>query len=206
MGARTPPGRVDSPQVFATSTMAVSSSNAITVLWFCPVAPCTVTGKGWNPLARAAATLPSPPSASGRVLQCAPAAVRPFARWLATSAAVRLPLNLSGAMRTLMVSISCKAGVTAGAIGQRVVAVGLAEDPDQRRGGDHGGGAPEPGGDLGEGHQVHPVGRREDRDVTGASESAVADRHQGRIDGEHADRLADPEPDGRHREDHRGAG
>ena len=70
MGARTPPGRVDSPQVLATSTMAVSSSNAITVLWFCPVAPCTVTGKGWNPLANAAATLPSPPSASGRVLQC----------------------------------------------------------------------------------------------------------------------------------------
>ena len=46
----------------------------------------------------------------------------------------------------------------------------------------------------------------EDRDVTGAAESAVADRHQGCVDGEHADRLADVEPDGRHREDDRGAG
>ena len=102
MGASTPSGRVDSPQVLATSTMAVSPSNATIASWRCPVAPCTLTLTGAKPLARAAATLPSPPSASGRVLLCAPAAVRPFAKWSATSAAVRLPLNLSGAIRTLM--------------------------------------------------------------------------------------------------------
>ena len=77
-GRATPPGRVASPQVLATSTTAVSPSNAIDTRWWsCPVAPCTVTGKRMNPLARAAATLPSPPSASGRVLLCAPASARP---------------------------------------------------------------------------------------------------------------------------------
>ncbi|SLI33769.1 Uncharacterised protein [Mycobacteroides abscessus subsp. abscessus] len=65
-----------------------------------PAAPATVTGCGASPAATAASTLPSPPSASGMRRLSTPADAKPCATWSATSDAVRLPLNLSGAIRT----------------------------------------------------------------------------------------------------------
>src|SRR6478735_3662376 len=91
-----------------------------------------------KPEVTAASTLPSPPSASGRsshstVPVPAPAAERsPAARASATSPAVRLPLNLSGAMRvrtvfgTVVVCMSAGFRVGGAAVvgGQVVVGVG----------------------------------------------------------------------------------
>src|SRR3954452_16744533 len=68
----------------------------------------TVTGWAVNPAASAAATLPSPPSASGRAVDATPAASRPCAMAVATSAAVREPLNLSGAIRTRISAGDCR--------------------------------------------------------------------------------------------------
>ena len=67
-----------------------------------PVAAATVTSTGRNPASMAAATLPSPPSASGSPRCSMPRCSSPLPRWWTTSAAVRLPLNLSGARRTFM--------------------------------------------------------------------------------------------------------
>src|SRR3954452_6011499 len=72
-----------------------------------PSAPRTPTGRVVEPACRAAATLPSPPSASGRSLEATPAASRPCPMAVATSRAVREPLNLSGATRTGMSGPPC---------------------------------------------------------------------------------------------------
>ena len=64
-GASVPPGRVCRPQVLATSTTAVTPSKAIAAGWRSPVAAATSTSSDRKPAATAAATLPSPPSASG---------------------------------------------------------------------------------------------------------------------------------------------
>ena len=101
-GASVPAGRVCRPQVFATSTTAVAPSKAIAAVCRSPVAAATSTSTERKPAATAAATLPSPPSASGSARVVTPRCSSPVPRWRATSAAVRLPLNLSGAMSTFM--------------------------------------------------------------------------------------------------------
>src|SRR6478735_1272624 len=108
-GSRLPSGSSARPQVLATSTTAVAPSKAMSAWTGRPVGPATVTLCRAKPEVTAASTLPSPPSASGSSSQwTAPglpalsvAERSPAARASATSAAVRLPLNLSGAIRAL---------------------------------------------------------------------------------------------------------
>ena len=81
---------------------AVSSSSAYEAVTFFPTGPRTPSSTRRNPAETAAATVPSPPSATGRtsVSPANPPRARPAATPAATSAAVRLPLNLSGATTT----------------------------------------------------------------------------------------------------------
>jgi hypothetical protein len=86
----------------ATSTTAVAPSNATVVVCGSPVAAATVNSRAANPASTAAATLLSPPSASGSLKCSTPRFSSRLPRWWTTWAAVRLPLNLSGARRTFM--------------------------------------------------------------------------------------------------------
>ena len=67
-----------------------------------PVGPAAVSACRVKPAATAASTVPSPPSATGTMVtsMSGDAALRPVFRAEATSAALRVPLNLSGAMTT----------------------------------------------------------------------------------------------------------
>src|SRR6478672_3947468 len=107
-GSSWPAGRSARPQVLATSTTAVVPSNAMPAGTGWPVGPVTVWRCRVKPAATAASTLPSRPSA--------------------TSPAVRLPLNLSGAMRVrtvfgavvLNMSDGFRVGGAAGVVGRRI--------------------------------------------------------------------------------------
>src|SRR5699024_4704850 len=67
-----------------------------------PVGPVTVMLCAVEPAARAASTVPSPPSAMGQLSTAVCGAARwiPWVRAVVTSAALRDPLNLSGAIST----------------------------------------------------------------------------------------------------------
>src|SRR6478609_4987449 len=101
-GSSSPPGRVTSPTTEASSTTAVDPRTAYEVAIGRPVGPVAWTATGIQPAATAAATVPSPPSATGAHVMCQDGlpAASPSARASATSAAVREPLNLSGASNT----------------------------------------------------------------------------------------------------------
>jgi hypothetical protein len=130
-GASRPPGRVCSPQVLATSMTAVVPHTASVAVCSAPVAPATVTGTAVNPAATAACTLPSPPSARGSSTTRTPRLRSPLPRCVATWAAVRLPLYLSGASSTVNPSsvdetvqhVVRPAGIPAGVDGTVLVAV-----------------------------------------------------------------------------------
>ena len=101
-GARRPPGSRPSPLDSASSTSAVRPSTAYVASTGSPVGPLTGAVRRSQPAARSAATVPSPPSPIGadRTSRVGSAARRPAARWAATEAASRDPLNESGASRT----------------------------------------------------------------------------------------------------------
>src|SRR6476646_3607991 len=103
-GSSAPTGRVTSPTAEASSTTAVDPRTAYKVAMGRPVGPVVFTATGIQPAATAAATVPSPPSATGAHVMCQDGfpAASPSARASATSAAVREPLNLSGASNTCM--------------------------------------------------------------------------------------------------------
>jgi hypothetical protein len=81
---------------------AVPSSIANDAVTSCPTGPRTATSIRRYPAATAAATVPSPPSATGTSTASPenPPRARPDATRAATCSADRLPLNLSGATRT----------------------------------------------------------------------------------------------------------
>src|SRR4029453_2144965 len=94
------------PDTSAISTTATPSRTANAVSTGSPVGPSARTETRSNPAARAASTVPSPPSATGARTTgtCGVSASIPAAIRSATSRAVREPLNLSGAARTAMLA------------------------------------------------------------------------------------------------------
>src|SRR6266567_3310415 len=101
-GANWPPGNNASPPADAASTTATSARTAMVAVTGAPVGPCTFTVTGWKPAARAAVTVPSPPSATGTwwTGRSGRTWAIPLARAAAAATAVSEPLNLSGATTT----------------------------------------------------------------------------------------------------------
>ena len=102
IGAGTPPGSRARPQTSAISTTASAPRRAYDVSTASPVGPLARRGTGSNPACVAASSSPSPPSETGTTTTSVSGRTErmPAARWSATSAAVRVPLNLSGPSRT----------------------------------------------------------------------------------------------------------
>ncbi len=107
-GAKTPAGSSWSPEASAISTTAVPSRSANAAVTSSPSGPVTRTSRRSKPAATAAATVPSPPSATGRVSTSTPGTARrsPAVTRSATCTAVSEPLNLSAAMSTRAVSVT----------------------------------------------------------------------------------------------------
>ncbi len=107
-GAKTPAGRCWSPEASAISTTAVPSSRSAKVaVTGVPVGPVTRASCRVKPAASAAATVPSPPSATGTAATSRPGTARrrPAVTCSATSTAVSEPLNLSAAISTCAVDV-----------------------------------------------------------------------------------------------------
>ena len=106
-GAAAPPGSLVSPQACADSMTAVPSSSANEAVTGFPVGPRTPISTRRYPAASAAATVPSPPSATGTWTVFSPGLARPSpaATCAATWAAVSVPLNLSGAITTWFIRL-----------------------------------------------------------------------------------------------------
>lgn len=107
-GANTPSGRCWRPEASAISTTAVEPRSAYAAVTGSPTGPVTRASRRSNPAATAAATVPSPPSATGRVSTSRPGTTRrsPAVTRSATCTAVSEPLNLSAATSTRAVSTS----------------------------------------------------------------------------------------------------
>ena len=101
-GCSLPPGSRASPHACAASMIAVPSRHPNSARAGCPVGPRTSSRTGWYPAATAAATVPSPPSATGTcAISRSPRTLRrPAAMCVAAWVAVSVPLNLSGATST----------------------------------------------------------------------------------------------------------